>query len=121
MNAAVACPKCEAPLPADAPEGLCPGCLMSVGLAGSLASTPSDGRFPVPDLAALRDAFPRFDVQGLIGRGGMGAVYKAKDLELGRTVTLKILPPELAADPVFSERFRSPLCSDGRSRWTMKT
>jgi len=46
-----------------------------------------------------------YEVLGLIGAGGMGEVYKARDTRLDRTVAIKILPTELSADPERRARF----------------
>jgi DNA-binding beta-propeller fold protein YncE/predicted Ser/Thr protein kinase len=46
-----------------------------------------------------------YEVEALIGRGGMGAVYRAHELGLGRKVALKVIAPELAQDDRFRERF----------------
>ena len=62
--------------------------------------------FTAPDPAALQQEFPGIEVIEVVGRGGMGAVYKARQVELDRIVALKILPAELASDPEFAERFR---------------
>src|SRR5262245_54691209 len=46
-----------------------------------------------------------YELQSIIGAGGMGTVYKARDTRLGRTVAIKVLPPEVADDPAAREQF----------------
>ena len=46
-----------------------------------------------------------YEVQSLLGTGGMGEVYRASDLRLGRDVAIKVLPPGFATNPVALERF----------------
>src|SRR5215469_4797096 len=55
------------------------------------------------------DFGPRFRIEKLLGEGGMGKVYKAFDKEVGRTVALKTLQPELIKDPNVILRFKQEL------------
>ena len=52
------------------------------------------------------DVFGDFRIESIAGRGGMGVVYRAVQLDLGRPVALKLIAADRAADPAFRERFQ---------------
>ncbi len=51
----------------------------------------------------------RYEILALLGEGGMGAVYKARDRELDRMVALKVIRPEMAVHPEVLARFKQEL------------
>ncbi len=89
----------------------CPSCLAQ-NLAGACHCF-ACGATLEPTLDGLRHGAlfaSRYEIQGPLGRGGMGMVYRAQDRELGEPVAIKVLRPDIAAESDrIEQRFRSEI------------
>ena len=109
----------QTPVPSSPPDSEAPTMLEGAlpPMAPSLARTrlPQRSRQvlpPTPGALLLQPGIllaNRYQIIQMLGEGGMGAVYKANDIELDRVIALKVIRPELASNPEILQRFKQEL------------
>src|SRR5438552_10417909 len=77
--------------------------------AATFRKTPAGALDGTPMLQPQSVLGQRYEILELLGQGGMGAVYKARDREVDQLVALKVIRPDLASNPAIIERFKQEL------------
>ena len=96
------CPQCSAQTSSD---GLCHRCLLLVGIEMKHANNAIVSDVHIPTIEELGQCFPQLEIKRLVGRGGMGAIYHARQTSLDRDVAIKIIDRRISNDGPFLDRF----------------
>jgi serine/threonine protein kinase len=88
-------------------RNICPACNALYAADVMVCARCGTGLLEVPDMKLLTGSTldDRYDIEGIVGTGGMGAVYRARQRGMEREVAIKVLHPHFAADPRAVKRF----------------
>jgi len=92
-----------------ASDGATIGVASSSAFGSDAATLANAGPLHTPTLSPNKILGGRYEILQMLGEGGMGAVYKARDIEVDRLVALKVIRPELAANREILQRFKQEL------------